>query len=96
MFKQFLVSFTVGLTVFSTIAIVAHTAHGYEITPKTQPDCSKVQCTKDGSELVPAKPDCKKVVCNEKGKEIPPQQCFQVLEFSTLCLGDAWYLPEKK
>lgn len=96
MFKQFLTSFTAGLTVFGSIFAIAHAANSYEITPKNQPDCSKVQCTKDGSKLVPVKPDCKKVVCNEKGEEIPPQQCFQVLEFSTLCLGEAWYLPETK
>lgn len=44
-FKQFLASVAIAVPVFTTFALAAHS---YEITPATQPDCSKVVCTEDG------------------------------------------------
>lgn len=43
--KQFLASVAIAVPVFTTFALAAHSQ---EITPATQPDCSKVVCTEDG------------------------------------------------
>lgn len=43
--KQLLASVAIAVPVFTTFALAAHS---YEITPDTQPDCSKVVCTEDG------------------------------------------------
>ncbi len=43
--KQFLASVAIAVPVFTVFALAAHSC---EITPATQPDCSKVVCTQDG------------------------------------------------
>lgn len=53
MLKQFLTSMLLTAPVF---AIFAMSAHSYEITPQTKPDCAQVVCTEDGVQLPPAPP----------------------------------------
>lgn len=46
--KDLLTSMILTAPAFVIFALAAHSA---EITPQTQPDCSKIVCTQDGAEL---------------------------------------------
>lgn len=75
MLAQFITSISFAIPVSIIFAL---SAHGTEINPTVQPDCSTVVCTQDSSDLQTLTPmtkvDCSKVLCTTDGIGQPKQE----------------------